>query len=134
MLAAPATPLSREAQRNGSPRYLICLQDHNEHTNAKIQPIFRRLPLDTEGNAARPVSKIYEDEDNHYIRPGLFGDYDKLFRAFCNRAFRLNVSTIASLFQDCVGLVEIAQRLGSVSRLLLFKPEGILTFVFKRHT
>lgn len=122
LLLSPGAGLSSQGRKAGV-RFLICLQSHDEHTNEEIRPQFRRVPLNTDGRPVRAFSQIYEGDQNNGVRPGLFTGYDKLIGSFCNRQVKLNNESIATLLHDSVGLVEVAEDLGSVRGFPLLSSE-----------
>ena len=117
LLSVPGPSLSREGLRIGI-RYLLVLQDFDEATNKYIYPVFRRIPVDHECRPVRKYSLMHENEENPRIRPTLFTDYDRLLRVFVNQPVTFDDKSVDSLLPDSMGLLEVAERLGSVCFLI----------------
>lgn len=118
LLEVPGPNLSREGQRVGI-RYLLILQDFDEKRKTYIYPTFRRIPVDQNGRPLQKYSLMHENEDNPRIRPTLFADFDRLLRIFVNQPVAFNDKNVDTLLPDFMGLLEVAERLGAVSLLVL---------------
>lgn len=119
LLQVPGPNLSRDGQRAGGVRYLLVLQDFDEDTKRYIYPTFRRIPVNQDGRPLKKYSLMHENEDNPRIRPTLFADYDRLLHIFVNQPVTFNDKSVDTLLSDFMGLLEVAERLGAVSLLLL---------------
>ncbi|KAI5243504.1 hypothetical protein E4T42_07314 [Aureobasidium subglaciale] len=115
LLQAGGPPvLPREALKAGV-RYMVCLQDHDDATNRHITPTFRRIQVNKDGKPTKGYSQIYESDRSTRFRPSIFSDYERLIRVFANQPIALNDKSIETLLPDAIGLIEVAEKLGSVS-------------------
>ncbi|KAI4715500.1 hypothetical protein E4T48_08330 [Aureobasidium sp. EXF-10727] len=126
LLSTPGPSLSSEGLRMGI-RYLVVLQDFDEKTANKLtKPVFRRIPVDNTGRPAQTYAVIHESDQNPHIRASLFADYERLLRIFANQAVSFDDKTIDTLFPDAMGLVEVAERVGSVSMVAKIVESSLL--------
>ncbi|CAD0106901.1 unnamed protein product, partial [Aureobasidium uvarum] len=126
LLSAPGPLLSREGLRVGI-RYLIVLQDFDEKTTNKLsKPVFRRVPVDSNGRPSQTYATMHESDQNPHIRASLFSDYERLLRIFANQPISFDDKTIDTLLPDAMGLVEVAERAGSVSMVAKIIESSLL--------
>ncbi|KAI5204175.1 hypothetical protein E4T39_03707 [Aureobasidium subglaciale] len=108
--------LSREALKAGV-HYMVCLQDHDEATGRHIIPTFRRIQVNKDGKPTKGFSQMHESDKSTRFRPSIFSDYERLIRVFANQPITLNDKSIETLLPDAMGLIEVAEKLGSVSMI-----------------
>ncbi|KAH0368499.1 hypothetical protein KCU65_g4062, partial [Aureobasidium melanogenum] len=116
LLSTAGPALSREGARAGL-RFLLVLQDFDEATNRPIHPVFRRIPLDSNGRAQKKYSLMHEGDQSTRYRSSLFSDYDRLLRTFANQPVPLDDKSIDTLLPDSMGLIEVAEKLDAVSMI-----------------
>ncbi|THX59763.1 hypothetical protein D6D06_01795 [Aureobasidium pullulans] len=113
MLQTAGPNLSREGLKQGT-RYMLCLQDFDETSTRPIKPVFRRIPIDKDGKPTKKVTMMHEGDKGYRFRPSLFSDYDRLLRSIANQPIVLNDKSIETVLPDAMGLIEVAEYLGSV--------------------
>jgi len=107
--------LEKESEvRNADIHYQIVLQNYDKKTGKEINPVFRRIPLDSNGHPTRPVTVIREGHDaRDNLR--LYGYFDRIIATFFDEDLTLDTTDITTTLEDAAGLVNAAEYLGSVS-------------------
>jgi len=109
------TMLEKESEvRNADIHYQIVLQNYDKETGKEINPVFRRIPLDSDGHPLRPVSVIREGHDARGNLK-LYGYFDRIIATFFDGDLILDTTDITTTLEDAAGLVNAAEYLGSVS-------------------
>lgn len=112
LLKGKGANLSQEGERRGI-RFCLALSNYDEHGN-EIYPEWRRIELNPEGDPLRALSVIDEEEE-YNIPSQLWHSYNMLLAIIYQLDLKMNMRSIATIVEDCVGLVELAEYLGSVS-------------------
>lgn len=113
LLKKAGPTLSSVGQRKGL-RYNIVLQNFDNESGEEILPIFRRVDLNADGQPLKPISIIYEGEERD-MNPDTFKYFYRVLGSYFNVELKLEAKDIASLMKEAVGLLTVAEYLGSVS-------------------
>lgn len=113
LLKKAGPTLSNIGQRKGI-RYNIVLQNFDTSSGDEILPIFRRVDLNADGQPLRPISIIHESEERN-MDPNTFKYFCRVLGSYFNVELKLEAKDIASLMKEAVGLLTIAEYMGSVS-------------------
>lgn len=70
-------------------------------------------PVDANGRTSA-ASTALDIENGKVISP-VYNHYDNLFRAFYNKTPEVDDTNIATVLNDCMGLVDVAESLGSIA-------------------
>ena len=69
--------------------------------------------MDSNGRTPGNVGLLFDIENGKVVSE-VYKHYDNLFRAFYNEKPVLNDTNIATVLNDCVGLIDVAETLGSI--------------------
>lgn len=116
LLKGRGAKLSHEGEIRGI-RFCLALSNYDDETGTEIYPTWRHIELNPEGDPLRKLSVIDEDEEDNILSQ-LWHSYNMLLAIIYQLDLKMNMRSIATIVEDCVGLIELAEHLGSVSLTL----------------